>query len=105
MVELKFSCEISGFYLSFITSSETCLVQGEGRVHCPPLVRYFRQYPLRGSRRRPVTRTEPFLFLKQMSNRCAYGRRLGVRGFPLQVQRKVPGAAGQQTVWTVAPVT
>lgn len=57
------------------------------------------------SRRLPVTRTEPVPFLKQMSNRCAYGWCLGVCGFPLQVQRKVLGAARQQTVWTVAPVT
>lgn len=48
---------------------------------------------------------EPLFFLEQVSNGWAYGGCLRVRGFLLQVKRKVPRATGQQAVWTVAPVT
>lgn len=57
------------------------------------------------SRGLTTTLAEPVSLFEQMSNSGAYGGRLGVRGFLLQVECKVLDAAGQQAVWTVALVT
>lgn len=50
-------------------------------------------------------RVQPVSLFEQVGDGGAYGRGLGVRGIFLQIELKVLGAAGQQAVWTVAPVT
>lgn len=53
----------------------------------------------------PPAQTELVSLFEQVSNGRAYGVCLGVGGFLLQVESEVLGAAGQQAVWTVGPVT